>query len=276
MDKKGYEKFFKDVAMRIEELIRTDKVLMQNMRSALKEFGAQEAQSCQYMKKLYDKAKKEGENFKVSSGMQIPDKYKSPMRAMLSKHKYIKDGYGQKCIGAYMPNLDDNPKERQRRNYVALAIIHDNMLPETEKVNYDILPFELAGRIWEFFSPYQVFDNDDQPWYGDKKPFLESAIMSIQINVAGKPETGGSATPAKIINIENFRGILADDVQAEIVQTGDSSSIHKQTIPKEKEKNIIWKILKIIGAIAALLTILHYLEWLEPIKAFIHNMLWPK
>jgi len=198
MDKKEYEQFFKDVAMKAEELVSTDKVLMQNMRNALKEFGAQEAKSCQYMKKLYDKAKKEGENFKVSSGMQIPDKYKSPMRAMFSKHEYVKDGYGQKCIGAYLPNLDNNPKERQRRNYIALAIIHDNMLPEAEGVNNDILPSELAGHIWKLFSPYQVFDNDDQPWYGDKKPFLEVAMMSIQGEVAKKPaKPEQNTTPAK-------------------------------------------------------------------------------
>lgn len=187
MDKKKYEQFFKDVAMKVEKLVSKEKLLMQNMRNALKEFGAQEAESCRYMRKLRDKAKNEGKNFTVSSDMQIPDKYKSPIRAMLSKHKYIKEGYGQKCIGAHLPNLDNNPKERQQRNYVAIAIIHDNMLPEAERVNNDILPSELAGRIWKLFSPYQVFDSDDRPWYGDKKPFLEVAMMSIQGEFAPKP-----------------------------------------------------------------------------------------
>lgn len=94
-------------------------------------------------------------------------------------------------------------------------------------------------------------------------------------------ETWGNATSAKIINIENFRGILADDVQAEIVQTGDHSSIHKQPTTREKRKGILIRILKIIGAIvgflAALFTCLGYLfGWLGPIKAFIYNILWPK
>ena len=96
-------------------------------------------------------------------------------------------------------------------------------------------------------------------------------------------ETGGNATAEKIINIENFRGILADDVQAEIVQTGDHSSIHKQTITGEKKKGIIRKILKIIvkvisaiviGIIVAIvIDILGDFGWLQSIKEFIYNEL---
>ena len=161
----------------------------------MKEFGAQETKHLQYMKKLYDKAKNAGENFTVSSDMQIPDKYKSPMHVMLSKHEYVKDGYGQKCICAHLPNLD-NSMEWQRRIYIALAIIHDNMLPEAKRINNDILPSELAGHIWKLFSPYQVFDNDDRPWYGDKKPFLEVAMMSIQEEVAKQQTEGEQPTEA--------------------------------------------------------------------------------
>jgi hypothetical protein len=83
-------------------------------------------------------------------------------------------------------------------------------------------------------------------------------------------EAGQNATSTTIINIDKIDklGVLGN-VQAESVQTGDYSSIHKQTITGENNKSIIWKILKIIGAIAALLTILHYLGWLEPIKALL-------
>lgn len=185
MTKKEYEQFFKDVAMKVEELVSTNNVLMQNMGNALREFGEQDAKYRQYMKKLYDKAKNKGE--KVSRGMQIPDKYKSPMRAMFPKHKYVKDGYGQKYIGSYLPNLDNNPKEQLRRIYVALAIIHDNLLPESKRINNDILPSKLAGHIWKLFSPYYVFNDDGQPWYGDKKPFLKIAMMSIQGEVDKTP-----------------------------------------------------------------------------------------
>jgi hypothetical protein len=100
---------------------------------------------------------------------------------------------------------------------------------------------------------------------------LEWMRKAAKANLAEKPaETGGNATPATIINIAKIDklGVLGD-VRAESVQTGDNSSIHKQMITGEKNKSIIWKILKIIGAIAALLTILHYLGWLEPIKALL-------
>ncbi len=46
-------------------------------------------------------------------------------------------------------------------------------------------------------------------------------------------ETKQNVAPAKVINIKNFKGILGD-VQAENVQTGDSSSIHKQLATDKK------------------------------------------
>jgi len=191
---KTYEEVFLEVARDIHSLVfgdNRDEILLQRIRNALRDFAVQEKKHCDYMK---------GQSV-VSSDMLIPDKYKSPMRAMFSKHKYVKDGYGQKCIGAHLPNLDDNPKERQRRNYVSLAIIHDNMLPEAERINNDILPSELAGHIWELFSPYQVFDNDYRPWYGDKKSFLEVAMMSIQREVANKSAEKGRDAKGTLVAI---------------------------------------------------------------------------
>jgi hypothetical protein len=46
-------------------------------------------------------------------------------------------------------------------------------------------------------------------------------------NELEKDETKQNTTPAKVINIGNFKGVLGD-VQAENVQTGDRASIHKQ------------------------------------------------
>ncbi len=77
-------------------------------------------------------------------------------------------------------------------------------------------------------------------------------------------EAGQDATPAKIINIENFKGVLGD-VRAENVQTGDHASIYKQR--KVEKKGIVKKLLRIVGFLAALLTILHYFGWLGAIKA---------
>ena len=98
-------------------------------------------------------------------------------------------------------------------------------------------------------------------------------------------ETGGNAITAKIINIGNFKGVLGD-IQAENVQTGDYSSIHKQPITVEKKRGIIGKILKVIvkiigaiivGIIVTVVTdILGNFGWLQSIKEFIYNNLWLK
>lgn len=84
--------------------------------------------------------------------------------------------------------------------------------------------------------------------------------------------------PAKIINIGNFKGVLGD-IQAENVQTGDYSSIHKQPVTAEKKKGIIKKILKIIGAIvvaviaAIVVDFFADFGWLQSIKAFIDKII---
>jgi len=125
---------------------------------------------------------------------------------------------------------------------------------------------------------------DGHPWttkstvewsYLDK---LEEIIKELDSTVAGaqKPaETEQNTTPAKIINIGNFKGILGD-VQAENVQTGNHASIHKQTVTTEKKKGILKKLLKwlvgvigaiVVGIIVTVVTdILGDFGWIERIK----------
>ena len=67
-------------------------------------------------------------------------------------------------------------------------------------------------------------------------------------------ETKQNSTPAKIINIEHFQGVLGDVQQPENLQIGDNTSIHKHDRSEEKKKGIIWKILKIIVIIVAIIT----------------------
>jgi hypothetical protein len=79
---------------------------------------------------------------------------------------------------------------------------------------------------------------------------------------------------------DNVNVNIYGDVKAGNLQIAHDASIHKRSITAEKKKGILIRLLKIIGAIvgflAALLGILNYLGWLEPIKAFIHNISWPK
>jgi hypothetical protein len=87
----------------------------------------------------------------------------------------------------------------------------------------------------------------------DSPDLVVRDMIIIKDNEAGvnvaygewKPE---DATPAKIINIGNFKGVLGD-VQAENLQTGDYASIHKHPVTADKKKGIIEKVLEIIGLI---------------------------
>ncbi len=122
-------------------------------------------------------------------------------------------------------------------------------------------------------------ENLKRAWLGLAKASEDACSYLVRILSDKLADTGRNAAPAKIINIGNFKGVLGD-VQAENVQTGDYSSIHKQTITAEKKKGIFIRLLKIIGAIVgflvALLGILHYLGWLEPVKALISKILGSK
>jgi hypothetical protein len=162
------------------------------------------------------------------------------------------------------------------------------------------LPIELARDIRQTIHNARpvlssIFGDEDYEKYKDGslavqdvQKLMDAYTAASKILEPTKPaasrkseETGGNATPAKIINIENFRGVLADDIQAEIVQTGDNSSVHEQTITGEKKKGVICKILKvivkIIGAIvigiivAVVIDILGDFGWLQSIKALIYS-----
>lgn len=152
---------------------------------------------------------------------------------------------------------------------------------------------QIAEEAWklvsQFVGLFEMGKNQDLSRWNVLNDKWNTVIQKFKIYISSgeqqeKPaETERNATTEKIINIENFRGILADDIQAEIVQTGDHSSIHKQTIAGEKKKGIIRKILKIIvkvisaiviGIIVAIvIDILGDFGWLQSIKEFIYNEL---
>jgi hypothetical protein len=88
-----------------------------------------------------------------------------------------------------------------------------------------------------------------EQWFLDALTFAQAEIASGKAR-----ETRQNATPAKVISIKNFKGILGDVHQPENLQIGDHTSIHKHDRSEEKKKGIIWKILKIIVIIVATIT----------------------
>jgi hypothetical protein len=112
---------------------------------------------------------------------------------------------------------------------------------------------------------------------------LECVKAKLEYQIAEKPKaeqkTGGGEAWGKERK-GNVNVNIYGDVQAENLQIANDASIQEQPIAEEKKKGSIKKLLKIIATIiafiAALLTSLYHLGWLEPIKAFIDKILWPK
>jgi len=137
----------------------------------------------------------------------------------------------------------------------------------TEKYNARPLTQQIIiqlDTIKESFSKKEILSmgGDVDYWFYTQEDFLKDLKRWAASDKAGK--TKQNSTPAKIINIEHFQGVLGDVQQPENLQIGDHTSIHKHDRSEGKKKGIIGKILKIIGVI---------IGWLEPIKAFIYKIL---
>jgi len=175
-----------------------------------------------------------------------------------------------------------------------LAIIYDaqNWQAGSERIYFNPDPnidtpihkqnFEdrICVKIWHNLTKDDYLQGNDFDKVAHK---IKTALLVVQQASGGKAdlpnekpeETEQKTTPAKIINIENFKGILGD-VQAENVQTGNHASTHKQTVTAEKKKGILKKILKwlvgIIGTIVVtdILSDLGLIKW---IRIVFHNIL---
>jgi hypothetical protein len=130
--------------------------------------------------------------------------------------------------------------------------------------HYHFTRTELNDRTW-----YQILHN--------LRSFLglkQRRIKELQADLAStKPAEKEQKAPINV-HMEN--------VQAKNLQIGHDASIHEQQITEEKKKGIFIRLLKVIGAIvvaviaAIVVDIFADFGWLQSIKAFIYNILWPK
>lgn len=76
-----------------------------------------------------------------------------------------------------------------------------------------------------------------------------------------------NATPSKIVNINNFTGILGDVRQADNLQVGDNTRIYKQEKTGEKKKGILRRIpywiYILVSFLAALLAVFYHFGWIK-------------
>jgi len=129
---------------------------------------------------------------------------------------------------------------------------------------------------------YRFLDKDNFSYQVQEAiDVLEALKLQFERQRSKEVEGGRHQDPTETerrgaINVE-----IAGDVHTGNLQIGHDGSIHKEMGTKDKKSGGVKKILKIIGAsvgfLAALLTCIGYLlGWLEPIKAFIYRILWPK
>lgn len=167
--------------------------------------------------------------------------------------------------------MKTNVGAKVKRDFDALDKLHaeyeswrGKAITEDNEDEFRILVDSLKGTLYDLADTLQQIADSAREELSSEQP----------------AETERNAIPAKIFNIGSFKGVLGD-IQAENVQTGDYSSIHKQPITAERKRGIIKKILKIVGAIvvaviaAIVVDIFADFGWLQSIKEFIYN-LWRK
>lgn len=148
--------------------------------------------------------------------------------------------------------------EEPLRNYVLLAVLRDMKLKNSSSITDEVWPEALAYKVQHFVNEFWGPGRSaaEISLDSDKIDDLESFLEKVKADLSKKKlaVTEQDTTAAKdrskttgSINIENFHGIIGD-VQAENVQTGEHSSIHKQ--PKAENQNKL-SVLKILGWLLA-------------------------
>jgi len=144
-------------------------------RQHLQSFADEENKHIDWMKKQRQKCLKKGMAFEVSSDMEVPTEYRSPGSILI--------------INPATKNLPEPKKkeEEYRRYYIILSSIHDNKLPEIERIDNGIFPEQTSYLIWNSLNEF--YDTEH------RRVFIEQALERVK---AQKPaETEQDITPAK-------------------------------------------------------------------------------
>ena len=210
MTKEKYNKALLEIAREVHNLVfgdNRDKTLLRRLRKVLRDLATQQEKHREYMKGLYEQARKKGEDFSVSSEnkTQVPDDYEDraykyfhlvtkvippypPARTIKYKDR---DEDGKEVVVAESivksQPLDGhheivrsptelNPKEAKQRNLIGLACIYDNhrvRIGKQDKINDSIVPEQTYRSIWRYISGEAHF-------YDGKGEFWKTALDSIR------------------------------------------------------------------------------------------------
>lgn len=175
MEKEQYQDFLCRLAKQVDSLLIEDTSAIGRFRLHLQSFADKENKHMGWLKEKKKKNERYQKIFTISSGMKLPPEYKSP-GSMLILNPVTK----------HLPKTK-NKEEEYQRYYIILASVHDNMLPEVEKIDNSILLEQTAHQIWT--SLHEFYDSQR------KRVFIEQAFKRVK---AEKPaETERNNVPSK-------------------------------------------------------------------------------
>jgi hypothetical protein len=175
MEKEQYQDFLCRIAKQVDSLLVEDTSVIGRFRGHLQSFEDKENKHLGWLNKQRELCFKKGKTFSISSDMEVPPEYECPI-SMLILNPTTK----------HLPE-PKNKEEEYQRYYIILSSIHDNTLPEVERIDNGILPEQTAYPIWTLFGEF--YDSEY------KRVFIEQAFKRVQ---AEKPaETERDAALAK-------------------------------------------------------------------------------
>jgi len=179
MEKEQYQDFLCRIAKQVDSLLIEDTSAIGRFRQHLQSFADEENKHIDWMKKEKEKCFNKEMAFEVSSNMEVPLEYKSPGSILI--------------INPSTKNLPEpkNKEEEYRRYYIILASIHDNILPEVERIDNGILQEQISYLIWNTLNEF--YDSQQ------RRVLIEQALERVKDEKSAETKQNRKTTIVAII-----------------------------------------------------------------------------
>ena len=179
MEQEQYQDFLCRIAKHIDSLLTEDNSAFGRFRQHLKSFADEENKHIEWMKKEKEKCFNKGMAFEVSSDMEVPTEYKSPCLMLVINP-----------VTKHLPEPKSKEEEYQRY-YIILASIHDNILPEVERIDNSILQEQTSYLIWNTLNEF--YDNQQ------RRVLIEQALERVKAEKSAETKQNRKTTIVAII-----------------------------------------------------------------------------
>jgi len=168
MEQEQYQDFLCRIAKQVDSLLIEDTSAIDRFRQHLQIFAVQHNKHVEWMEKEKEKCFKKGLTFSVSSNMKVPPEYKDPGLMLVINP-----------VTKHLPEPKSKEEEYQRY-YIILASIHDNVLPEVERIDNGTLPEQAAYLIWNLL--HESYDSEH------RRLFIEQARERVKAEKPAETE----------------------------------------------------------------------------------------